>query len=106
MKTVRKKTTNPQYYEGILQLRNINDEEVFNLFRNQLKKHPDVFVSKEVKQKTGMDYYLSSNKFVLMLGRKLNKTFKGELKISRKIHTRDRQTSKNLYRVTVLFRLS
>ena len=97
--------SNPQYYEGILQLRNAN-KELLSFFSNQLKKYPEVFVSKEVKHKTGTDYYLSSNKFVLMIGRKLNKSFKGEFKTSRRIHTRDRMTSKDVYRVTVLFRMS
>lgn len=93
------------YYEGILQLRNPN-KEVKNFIRNQFKNNPRVWVAKQEKLKTGIDYYISSNKFLLALGRKLKKSFKGELKISRKLHSKNRITSKNIYRVTILFRLN
>lgn len=94
----------PDYYEGILQLRNTN-EEVLNFIRNQFKDNKKAWIAQEVRLKTGFDYYISSNRFLLALGKRLKKSFKGELKISRRIHTRDRLTSKDVYRVTVLFRL-
>ena len=93
-----------QYYEGILQLRNPN-EECNRFIKNQFKNNEKVWISKEVKQKTGTDYYISSNRFLLSLGKRLKKSFRGELKISRRIHSTSRITSKNIYRVTVLFRL-
>ncbi len=64
-----------------------------------------MWIAKEEKHKTGMDYYISSNRFLLQLGKKLKKSFKGEFKVSRRIYTQDRMSSKNVYRVTVLFRL-
>ena len=95
---------NPQYFEGILQLRNPN-EEVLNFISNQFKRNEKVWIAKQERLKTGIDLYISSNKFLLALGKKLKKSFKGELKTSRKLHTKNRLTSKNVYRVTVLFRL-
>ncbi len=92
----------PEYYEGILQLRNPN-EEVINFIRNQFKNNSKIWVAKEEKLKTGIDYYISSNKFLLKLGKRLKKSFKGELKLSRRLHTKNRITSKNVYRVTVCF---
>jgi len=97
------KNKNPHYYEAILQLRNPN-EEIMNLIKNQLKKRKDVFISKEEKQKNGLDLYLSSWRFTLSLGRKLKKSFKGELKVSRKLYSVNKLTSKRVYRLTVLFR--
>jgi len=94
-----------EYYEGILQLRNPNTE-VLNFIRNQFKNTEKVWIAKQEKLKTGIDLYISSNKFLLSLGKKLKKSFKGELKISRRLHTKNRITSKNVYRVTVLFKLS
>jgi len=94
----------PNYYEGILQLRNPN-EEVVNFVRNQFKNNEKVWIAKQENLKTGIDLYISSNKFLLALGKKLKNSFKGELKTSRKLHSRNRVTSKNIYRVTVLFRL-
>jgi NMD protein affecting ribosome stability and mRNA decay len=95
---------NPQYFQGILQIRNPN-EEVIRFVMNQFKNNEKVWIAKEEKQKTGIDYYVSSNKFLLSLGKKLKKSFKGELKTSRKIHTKNKLTSKDVYRVTVCFRL-
>jgi NMD protein affecting ribosome stability and mRNA decay len=93
-----------EYYEGILQLRNPN-KEVINFVRNQFRGNSKVWVAKQERLKTGIDLYISSNKFLLSLGKRLKKSFKGEMKVSRKLHSRDRITSKNVYRVTVLFRL-
>tara|TARA_Y100000310_G_scaffold315910_1_gene367042 strand:+ start:2439 stop:2873 length:435 start_codon:yes stop_codon:yes gene_type:complete len=98
------KNKNPQYFEGILQLRNPN-EEVISFIANQIKKRDDVFIAKQAKAKNGVDLYFSSNKFLKALGKKLQNHFGGELKTSATLHTRSRQSSKNLYRLTVLFRL-
>lgn len=94
----------PKYYEGILQLRNPN-EEVMNFIKNQFKNNQKAWISKVVNLKTGVDLYISSNKFLLSLGKKLKKSFKGELKKSRKLHTQNRLTSKKVYRGTICFRL-
>ena len=95
---------NPQYFEGILQLRNPN-EECMNFVMNQFKKNDKVWIAKVEKLKTGIDLYVSSNRFILSLGKKLKKSFKGELKTSRKHHTQNRLTSRKVYRVTVCYRL-
>jgi NMD protein affecting ribosome stability and mRNA decay len=41
-----------------------------------------------------------------LLGKKLKKSFNGELKESEKLFSRNRQTQKNIYRLNVLFRLT
>ena len=92
------------YYEAILQLRPYK-KEVLDFVRNQIAKRKDVFISKEEKLKTGIDLYTSSQRFTRALGKKLKKSFKGELKTTRSLFGRNKQTSKNIYRVTVCFRL-
>ena len=92
------------YYQGILQLRDVN-EEILSFVRNQIKKREDVAITKTVKLDNGVDLYITSQKFITMLGKKLKDSFGGELKISSKLHTKSRQ-GKNLYRVNALFRLS
>lgn len=92
------------YYQGILQLRDVNDE-IIAFVRNQIRKRSDVFITKTVKLPNGLDFYITSQKFIRILGKKLRESFGGELKVSSKLHTRNRQ-GKDLYRVNVMFRLS
>ena len=81
-------------------------KELMSFVNNQLKKNSDkVWVAKHELQDSGIDMYISSNKFLQSLGKKLKKTFKGELIVSGRLHSRDRQTSKDKYRMTVLFRM-
>ncbi len=92
------------YYEAIVQLRPEN-EELMDFVEKQVYENSKVWISKKIKVKTGVDYYISSNKFARSLGKKLKKSFRGMLKESKKLHTRDKQTSRDKYRVTVCFRL-
>ena len=97
----------PNYFQGILQLRNC-DKEVIDFVNNQVEKagREDVYVSKEVSVPGGIDLYITSNKFLRSLGKKLKKSFNGELKENEKLFSRDRQSGKNIYRLNVLFRLT
>ncbi len=92
------------YYQGILQLRDVNNE-ILDFVYNLIKKRNDVAVTKTVKFPNGIDLYITSQKFIRILGKKLKDSFGGELKISSKLHTRNRQ-GKDLYRVNVFFKLS
>ena len=96
------KLPRPNYYEGILQLRDINDE-IMNFVHNQIKKRGNVYVTKTVKFSNGIDLYMSSQKFIRILGKKLKQNFGGELKISSRLHTR--RHGKDLYRVNLFFKL-
>ena len=97
------KLSRPNYYQGILQLRNINDE-IIGFVNNQIKKRGDVAITKTARLPDGIDMYITSQKFIRILGKKLKEIFGGELKISAKLHTRNKQ-GKDLYRVNVFFRL-
>ena len=92
------------YYQGIIQLRPA-DEKLVKYTLNYLENKEHVSIAKIESLKTGIDIYITSNSAALALGKKLKNAFPGDLKLSRQLHTRDRQTSKDLYRVTVLFRL-
>ncbi len=98
------KLPRPDYYQGILQLRDINDE-ILNFVHNQVKKRVDAAITKAVRLDNGVDLYITSQKFIRILGKKLKESFGGELKITSKLHTKSR-TGKELYRVNVLFKLS
>jgi NMD protein affecting ribosome stability and mRNA decay len=92
----------PNYFQGILQLRDVT-EKVYAFVKAQLDKRDDVAVTKTVKYPNGADLYLTSQKFVSAIGKKLKESFGGELKITSKLHTRSK-TGKDLYRVTALYR--
>ena len=99
---MRIQASNNNYYEGILQLRNCR-EEVDDYIAELIKKSK-AFVSRIVPHKNGHDIYISDQHFLQNLGRKLRTRFGGRLVISQKLHTMDRQRSKRLYRITVLYR--
>lgn len=101
---LKMKLSRPDYFQGILQLRDINDE-MLAFVQNQIKKRSDVAITKTVKFPNGIDLYITSQKFIRILGKKLKDSFGGELKISSKLHTRSKQ-GKDLYRVNALFRPS
>lgn len=98
------KLPRPDYFQGILQLRDINDE-IIRFVLNQIKRRSDAVITKTIKFSNGVDLYITSQKFIRILGKKLKESFGGELKISSRLHTKSRQ-GKDLYRVNVLFKLS
>ena len=92
-----------KYFEGVLQLRNPTPE-IMGFFRSQMNKKPEVFISNVERLKNGMDISLSSKKYLQQIGKKLQETFGGELKISAEHFSRSRQTSKDMFRVNVMYR--
>lgn len=92
------------YYEGILQLRN-PDKEIIEFIRNEVKRRPSVFISKEEPEGDGIDFYMNSQHFLQNLGKRLQQKFGGELIVSHRNYSKSRQTSKSLYRINVLFRI-
>ncbi|MFC1727999.1 NMD3-related protein [Nanoarchaeota archaeon] len=103
----RKSIKGTNYFEGILQLRDCTKEAV-RFARDDIEKQPEekrAFINKEVKLKNGYDLYLTSNRYLRSLGKKLVNKFGGQLKESAKLFSRHHQTSKELYRVSVLFRM-
>ncbi|MBI2143731.1 hypothetical protein HYU17_01095 [Candidatus Woesearchaeota archaeon] len=96
------------YYEAILQVR-ASPREAGDVLHSVVEKvkakgQEDIFISKKKKVTNGIDIYLSSNRFAVEAGRELFRAMGGELKVSRKLFSQHRQTSRVLYRVTVLFR--
>lgn len=93
-----------EYFEGILQVRNPN-EEVLDFIAKEVEKKGDVFVAKAKKTRNGIDLYISSQRFLRTLGNKLQERFFGHLEVSRRLHTRNRMTSRDVYRVNLLFKI-
>ena len=94
------KGKHPNYYEAILQLRDVS-MDVLNYIDNTMKK---VLVVKIVKVKYGYDYYLADNIQGRQQSQQLQARFGGEILITSSLHTA--KDSKELYRTTILFRES
>lgn len=89
------------YYEGILQLRQVS-QEVLDYVERRCKEEQAVSSVREFKE--GFDFYITSNKFLNAISKELRTHFTGEIKNNYTLHTRDRQHNKDIYRMTVLFR--
>jgi NMD protein affecting ribosome stability and mRNA decay len=95
---------NSAYFEGILQLRNVG-EDVLEYATDQIENNLLGGVARIKKTINGYDVYVKRQRFLRSLGNKLQGKFPGELIVSRKLHTRNRISSKDLYRIHVLFRM-
>lgn len=91
-----------QYYEAILQLRHCDDQAIELALKIIEEEGADISKIKELKN--GSDLYLSSRKTAVKVGKALQSKIGGQTKVSKKLHSRDRQSSKELYRVNVLFK--
>ncbi len=90
----------PNYYEAVLQLRDIS-EEVLKFVEKYIKEKQVVIV-KVTKVKNGLDYSLADNQQGRALSKKLQDRFGGEMLITSSLHTK--KDNKELYRTTILFR--
>ncbi|MBI2134913.1 hypothetical protein HYU09_02905 [Candidatus Woesearchaeota archaeon] len=93
-----------EYFEGILQVRNPNDE-VLDFIEKEVSQKGNVFIAKAKKTNNGIDFYISSQRFLRTLGNRLQERFSGHLEVSRRLHTRNRMTSRDVYRVNLLFKM-
>lgn len=92
------------YFEGILQLR-APTEEVLAFIDSEMTKHGKVRISKTKRVADGVDMYVTDQRFLQNLGRRLKDRFSGQLKVAPRLFSKDHMTSRNIYRVNVLFRM-
>ncbi len=98
-----------QYFEGTMQLRGTVQtiEELRRVARFIVGycEQVGVRITKIEPAKNGEDYYLPDGKLVKELAYAVKKKFGGEVKTNARLFSKDRQTSKEIYRVTALVRL-
>ena len=82
----------PNYFEGVLQLRNVS-KEVYD-YVQKLFTEEHVTIAKTKKQKEGEDYWVSSNKALLLLQKQLPKRFSGQAKLTRRLFSKNKQSGK------------
>ncbi len=92
----------PQYYEAILQLRDIS-QEVVDYVETEFMR-AKIPLTKALEVKNGLDFYVADSQFTRSLGKRLQEKFGGELLITASLYgvKKDRE----VYRVTVLFRVA
>jgi NMD protein affecting ribosome stability and mRNA decay len=104
---MEQKTPHAKYYEGILQLREPTQDTIDFIYNAVDRQKKDwVRISQVKKVKGGIDFYLTSKKYLKTLGKKLLKHFGGILKESAQLYSRNHQTGKNIYRLNISFKPS
>jgi NMD protein affecting ribosome stability and mRNA decay len=94
----KRNVNNPQYFQGILQLRNPT-QEIIDFIADEIeKRNGRVWIAKrkELKNEKGVDLYLSSNQFLKEIGKKLKENFPGELLETARLFSRDSFTSRDV----------
>ncbi len=89
-----------EYYEGVLQIRNAS-MEVKDFVKNHVNKS-DFFVNKLVDKGSSVDFYLTSKKEQVIIAKKIVNHFGGLIENNAKLFSKDRMTSKEIFRVNTL----
>lgn len=103
-----KKRAEPQpmkhsgYFEATIQLRNVSPDITDFVFE-RIEQH-DIKISKKTLLSNGVDIMIDDSGFAKKLGKALQQKFGGMVKTTARIFTRDRATSKDIYRTTLLFK--
>jgi NMD protein affecting ribosome stability and mRNA decay len=97
--------THENYYEAKIQIRPA-DEPLIRYIINEIDNNGRVRIIKIMKLKTGIDIYVSSRKFATSIAKKAKKKFNcSKTLVTKTLFSKNKQTSKDIYRVTVLIRL-
>ncbi len=95
-----------QAFNGVLQLRNPTDKVLELIEEENIKNHEKSwYCLKKQAVPNGFDYHFNTAQFTRYMGKRLQQITGGQIEITARLVTRSRQTSKDLYRITVLFRV-
>ncbi len=94
------------YFEGILQLRDATPDLVAFVEKDiMVNEREGAHVIKLSGKGGNLDFKMTSTKYMLALGKRLKPKFNGELTVTSKLFSRNKQTSKEVHRTNVLFRM-
>ena len=99
------------YFEAILQVRSLNTdvlEKGVELLKRRVEnlRNKGVFINKVEQVNDGFDLYLTNKRIAQALGKELWETYGGVFNASPHLFTRNKQSSKNMYRLNVMARLA
>jgi NMD protein affecting ribosome stability and mRNA decay len=89
------------YFQGTLQLRNCS-EKVLDYVERRMSED-NIGVAKRDFHKNGVDFKVSSNKFLMKLNNELPRVFVGKCTLTSRLFSKDSQTSREVHRMTLLF---
>lgn len=90
----------PEYYEAILQLRDISSE-VYDYALEEIRR-TGIHLAKEEYVRGGVDFYLADSDFTKNLGKRIQLKFGGKYLITASLFTN--RDGRNIYRLTILIR--
>ncbi len=91
-----------KYFEGILQVLT-HDEQILRCVEKLLEKEK-IPVNQKKMTRNGFEYYVIDKTKIKRIGNKLVELFGGFIKESASMHTKDRQTSKEVYRLNISYK--
>lgn len=94
------------YFEGILQLRN-STASVLAFLKKEMQsvERKGVFITKTVSTKDGVDLYFTDKNHMKLIGQHIAHRFGGTISLNAQLFSRNKQTSKDIYRLNVLVTL-
>jgi NMD protein affecting ribosome stability and mRNA decay len=97
----RKSTECLSYFEGILQLRDVSEDFCETVIR-RIREAGKADIACIKPYRTGIDIFLTSARWLMAFANDLRS--EGVVETSRKLHTRDSNTGKEVWRVTACFK--
>ena len=94
---------NERYYEAVLQLRHASEEA--QRWTEQRLASEGVHISQREYVPEGIDYYLSSARFLRTLSREQRDRFGAEVTLTAKLFSQDKLTSRKLFRTVALVKM-
>ncbi len=93
----------PEYFEGQLQMRNIN-QEILNYVQKRITNAKENVPTVVHHSEYNIDYSVSSRKLIHQIGVELKNKFGGTVKEAAQLFSHDNLSSKNIYRLNVLYK--
>ena len=102
-----KKKFHDLYFEGTIQLRGNDEEKLSNIVEEILKiyEKSSFDIQRIENVRGGVDLYSTNNRMSQRVGTFLYKKYGGEYKESKKLFSLNKQTSKEIFRVSILYRI-
>jgi NMD protein affecting ribosome stability and mRNA decay len=100
---IEKQPKHAQYFEGELQLRNVN-KEILNYVLNKIHKAKENIPEVKEFSEKDVNFKITSKKLAHQLGLELKKKFGGEVKESETHFSKDHQTGKDIFRLNVYYK--